>query len=151
MSVRRTIDYYVSRKTANVHRRVTSDLGGTRVVTSDVPIAADVKTFRIAHPNANLSGSQKKEKTLEDMLEDASPDEIEALRSRFGGPTQDDSPVEVDDPLSDLSNREALEAYLEGVGDVEEVRGLIEDEEAGKYRVSWIETMEDRVEQLTED
>lgn len=72
------ISYRLGKK-GEVRRRVHRDFGGIHVVTSDVAIAADEESFRLAHPNVVLTGEARKQRSLKELLGAASPEELAEL------------------------------------------------------------------------
>lgn len=76
---RKRVEFYVHPDSEKVHRKVTKDLGGVTVVTSDVPIANDIDSFRKTYPQVTVNGDRQSERSLSELLSEASPEELQAL------------------------------------------------------------------------
>lgn len=92
-----------------VIRRVTTLLGNQRIVTSEVPIAPDVQSFRASHPNQPLTGEQfvqpaKGDEDMAKVLRELSEEELATLglerrEPEIVEPEQDEEPEPSEYPV----------------------------------------------------
>lgn len=123
-----------------IERIVTRTFGGQRVVTSAVPVSPDIESFRVSHPNTPVGDVPQR--SLEDMIANASDEQLAALGLVRG--EADDS------PLSNLNNIQELRAFLKNIDDLQFLYELRQDEESGKDRISWVDAISARIDEITE-